>query len=377
MLATFKCYALAMSSFTAIPVGQGDAFLLVRADGKTLLVDGGRAPGIFPNQISNLATQIDVVVCTHADADHTDGLIGLLESAQVPVSEVWLPGRWCSRLEDLCINQFAFFHELYEEIRESSWRTLEEIAAEDLEIADDVDIDPMMIGGLLENHEPVEISALSKDFWLFLEFGWTWPADPKWRLWVEAIDTANRIRTVALAAHHHGARLRWFDFEEAKNGGPGGGEPFLRPLNSVELTKRQVLKKLSALRYLALSVANKESLVFFAPETECDSPVLFTADSDLASVTIPNSSRTMAATAPHHGSEANSGAYSAVTSVAKDVVWVRSDGNYKSRPGPSFLAEPRRFCTLCRNSDVPKQAVVLNNSTLGWSPNNGRLCTCR
>src|SRR5690606_21633719 len=65
--------------------------------------------------------------------------------------------------------------------------------------------------------------------------------------------TAARIRDVARAAHHHGARIRWFDFDEVKNGAtPSGGEPFLLPLNSVELTKRHALRKLGALRFLAL-----------------------------------------------------------------------------------------------------------------------------
>jgi competence protein ComEC len=66
----------------ALDVGQGDAILIVTPDGKQILIDGG------PNPVSLLAhlgarmppwdRTIELVVLTHADADHLGGLPELL-----------------------------------------------------------------------------------------------------------------------------------------------------------------------------------------------------------------------------------------------------------------------------------------------------------
>lgn len=377
-----------MAKLTALPVGQGDAFLLERADGKTVLVDGGRARAPFAAQVSVATSDIDVVVCTHADADHAEGLIGLLESSLVPVREVWLPGRWSSRLADLCRDEAAFLRELHRDVHDAEEGSdLEKLAEADRSRGDSTTgFDPERLDSALEHEGGLEPDLLSASAhppgWLPCDEMWPWfhgPSAPKWQLWIEAVQTAIRIRDVARAAHHHGARLRWFDFDEVKNGAtPSGGEPFLRPLNSVELTKRHVLRKLGALRFLALSLANRESLVFLAPETDLDSPVVFAADSDLACGGVPGSGRTLALTAPHHGSEANKAAYTTVTRAAANVVWVRSDGNYKKRPGPAFLGEKSRVCTLCRGGGASKQTVRLDDTPSGWTLATGvRGCNCR
>lgn len=376
-----------MARLTAIPVGQGDSFLLERADRTIVLVDGGRARTQLAAQISHITSNIAVVVCTHADADHAEGLIGLLESSAVPIREVWLPGRWSSRLADLCRDQLGFLEELCRDVgRAKDGAELDQLAEADGSPDDSTtDFDPDALDAGLE-HEQVDPELLSASVgpaallpWHRAE-PWFFGRDAaKWLLWVEAVQTAVRIRDVARAAHHHGARLRWFDFDEFKNGAkPSGGAPFLQPLNSVELTKGHVLRKLGALRFLALSVANRESLVFLAPETDADSPVVFAADSDLACDGVPKSSRTLAVTAPHHGSEANKAAYSTVSRSAENVLWVRSDGNYKKRPGPAFLGETSRVCTLCRNGGVPKQTVRLDDTPSGWALAVGvRSCKCK
>ena len=73
----------------ALDVGQGDAFL-VEFDGRTLLVDGGPDPTRLLAELGASLPpwkrRIDVVALTHAHADHTDGLIGLLERYEVGVA---------------------------------------------------------------------------------------------------------------------------------------------------------------------------------------------------------------------------------------------------------------------------------------------------
>ncbi len=297
-------------------------------------------------------------------------------------------GRWSSRLADLCRDQLAFLRELHRDVVDAEEGSdLEKLAEADSSRGDaPAEFDPEALDSALEHEGGLEPDLLSASAhpssWVPWDEMWPWfhgPGAPKWQLWVEAVQTAVRIRDVARAAHHHGARLRWFDFDEVKNGAtPSGGEPFLRPLNSVELTKRHALRKLGALRFLALSVANRESLVFLAPETDVDSPVVFAADSDLACGGVPGSGRTLALTAPHHGSEANKAAYATVSRAAADVVWVRSDGNYKKRPGPAFLGEKSRVCTLCRGGGASKQTVRLDDTPSGWTLATGvRGCNCK
>lgn len=58
-------------------VGQGDA-LLVRSQGRVMLIDTGPEPALLDRCLARLGiTQIDVLVLTHFDADHSGGLAGL------------------------------------------------------------------------------------------------------------------------------------------------------------------------------------------------------------------------------------------------------------------------------------------------------------
>lgn len=391
----------AMGSFTAIPVGQGDAFLLRRSDGKTVLVDGGRSRKHL-DKLMHLACpevkEIDVVVCTHADADHADGLIGLLQAQRVCVSELWLPGQWSSRLLDLFERPCEFVGELVrdidkfsEEPREHGEMEIEgtpleriaELIDDEVRVKKDEKFDADALEAALEYEDRVEFDEVDKSTW---DWCWEFKAEHcprargwvggKCELWRDAIRTVERIRELAREAYQRVGVIRWFDFDEAKKQGqPNGGECFLKPLNSVELKPPFVRRKLGALEYLALSVANRRSLVFLAPETDRDSAVLFAADSDLAACDIPATTGRMLATAPHHGSEANKAAYDGLANRSEQIWWVRSDGAYRARPGETYRKQPHRVCTMCKRGMLGKQAAVLQDSTRGWE-RKGRGCVC-
>jgi len=87
---------------TVVDVGQGDSILLTFPDGKLMLVDGGgiptfghRAPSqmdigedvVSPYLWQRFIGRIDVMVCTHAHADHIGGLPSLLENFHA--KELW------------------------------------------------------------------------------------------------------------------------------------------------------------------------------------------------------------------------------------------------------------------------------------------------
>jgi competence protein ComEC len=99
---------------TAVDVGQGDSILLTFPDGKLMLIDGGgiptfgrRAPAqmdigedvVSPYLWNRAIGRIDVMVCTHAHADHIGGLPSLL--ANFHARELWTGANsenpaWCA-----------------------------------------------------------------------------------------------------------------------------------------------------------------------------------------------------------------------------------------------------------------------------------------
>ncbi|MGX9687885.1 ComEC/Rec2 family competence protein [Deinococcus wulumuqiensis] len=59
-----------------LDVGQGDAVLVRSPEGKTLLVDGGRSAERMREQLERQGVdKIDLMVASHADADHIAGLV--------------------------------------------------------------------------------------------------------------------------------------------------------------------------------------------------------------------------------------------------------------------------------------------------------------
>lgn len=80
-------------TFSALPVNVGDSFLL-RDDNKIILVDGGMNQQHIVQLLQHEQipdNHIDLLVCTHYDADHINGIIGILKSQKFTFKEIWLP----------------------------------------------------------------------------------------------------------------------------------------------------------------------------------------------------------------------------------------------------------------------------------------------
>jgi hypothetical protein len=199
-------------------------------------------------------------------------------------------------------------------------------------------------------------------------------------LFLGALDAAERIRRIAVAAYHRGVAVRWFEYTASS---PQGETRWLRPLNGREVAYVPPVPIDKLLYFLALTTSNRKSLVFWADLDDCPG-VLFTADSDLRDVhQLPDLTGAII-TAPHHGSEANANAYSEVSKhlggSQANITWVRSDGRFRKRPGQSYLSAPgRRICTICRTcAGQPKQAVRLLMRRRRWVRERGvRLCSCQ
>jgi len=388
-----------MAEFIALPVGQGDAFYLDRGD-YTILVDGGKSRSKFPGMFHRVTDKdsVDILVCTHNDSDHVNGVLGFLKS-KLNCKELWLPGRWLEVLPDLLVPLPDFVNRVGSEIIndrkigrpdehsrypssveefarrfEANTQATEETLRRDAE-------DELHILNTAEKGWPASIIRDLENAEHWDTPPWAWPSQIRYEwlggyyyhcpasaltLTLSVIHAATRIREAAILAFRKGVTVRWFKHDPIT---PRGGIPgVLEPANARELlTMRQ--RKASLVEYISLSVANRESLVFWAPPTDEMPGVLFNADSDLAEVNLNFSTQNSLATAPHHGSEANARAYEVVEFYATpgrgdSITWIRSDGRYPERPGNSYLTKTStRFCTLCRfgkyYSPNPKQTVRL------------------
>lgn len=398
-----------MPRVIAIPVAQGDAFYLER-EGFSVLIDGGRSRSALPSmfQVSTKTDGVNVILCTHNDADHANGILGFLE-AGLRCEEVWLPGRWLGALPDVLRPFVEVFRELADNIAETNISSNLEMPQPSpspieayAERVHDRVTDATATGEgpniaengwpasylqMLEQAEPWEVSPhwlgpWDPEDWPFLPYRHHRRLGPAGvqLLW-SAIDAAGRIRAIATEAFHRGILVRWFEFDTATR---SGGIPALQPINGREVAR--VHPRVGPLlAWLALTVSNKESLAFWSPATEYHPGVLFTADSDLAGVGLPFRLDGAIATAPHHGSEANANAYRAVAAASNgppSITWVRSDGRYRSRPGSTYLGlASRRLCTICRRaggSSTLKQAVHLYSRGGVWTRHRkSRECSCQ
>lgn len=66
-----------------LDVGQGDATVII-ANGERMLIDGGRSGSLILERLAQHGiTDLDTVVATHPDADHTGGLVAVLAAFTV------------------------------------------------------------------------------------------------------------------------------------------------------------------------------------------------------------------------------------------------------------------------------------------------------
>lgn len=78
-----------------INVGQGDSILIHDSSGFDVLIDGGKTSAgqtVLAFLRSKAIDDIDVMLVTHADADHVGGLIDVLEASDIPVEQVLYNG---------------------------------------------------------------------------------------------------------------------------------------------------------------------------------------------------------------------------------------------------------------------------------------------
>lgn len=268
-----------MGEFVAIDVGQGDAFFLKR-EGFSTLVDGGRARLGFPQQFERVVGTdgVDVLVCSHNDADQAYGVLGFLQ-AGLHCDDVWLPGSWLGALPRLLAPLPDVIDMLVTEIVKVDGEELLQLKKVALEMNSSL-LDAFAAhgkgfdegsnedvewkhGGILYPEDEGESWDLWWDVCHSVFHDQLLPpvrliSEIRLKLLISAISAAHRIRTIAEAAFHRGAVIRWFEFGVSAASGARPDQPV--PLTSRETVR--VKRSPSLLYMLALTVRNREGLVF-------------------------------------------------------------------------------------------------------------------
>lgn len=417
-----------MDRLTALPVA-GDSYLLQRS-GKNILVDGGCNSRELVAALSSNTIAVDhlhIVVCTHADYDHAGGLTDFLDNSTIHVDEFWLPGAWADPLPELLRSPQALVNKLIAELDRHDWGLEADLDENPAELkkqfyAQAAERRHPYISKPQDKYDSENQESLQE--WLkkkvedlierngeedarkafqegrsivrcFKRKGYLSAARTK--IWIGAINTAERIGKISMQAVRHGATVRWFDYGEFVRTRcvSGGDIGLLEPLNAVELVVPPA--PLPQLPYLyKLTPVNEECLVFWSPANH-EWPfrwlfglgVVFTGDSPLGEG--PGYRQSMldhcgeeyyancvVATAPHHGSESNSMAYEHLEQVFKVVLWLRSGGS-RRHPGLTFksLLAHQRACSYCPQIGYERQAAtveLLNHWPIFRV--NSRICCC-
>lgn len=339
------------STLIALPLSNGESFLLRTTDDDgrewTILVDSGKKYGKNTRELAQKLSEVspsikhlDIAVCTHSDADHSQGFWYFADDwfgMGRTIGEYWLPGRWANAFPNILMDPVGFAAKLMdgalaasEKIRDqrksmefNSREAMYDIASKML-LEDKAGVAVVAIDeqssangeasafglnteeayairlGLEETDDTVDpleaaisqiatISPWSSD--LIYLFGHSKNTDSFLEgkaAFLEVAETAKAIDKIARSAIAHNIRVRWFDFGEyMKTDTPRGGIlGLLEPWCAVEVlpdrNKAMALSNVALFHSLRLTRQNVESLVFYRPETDSDPGVLFLGDSRLA-----------------------------------------------------------------------------------------------
>jgi len=354
--------------FTALPVNVGDSFLL-QTGNKVILVDGGQNKShilklLASENIKN--NHIDLLICTHYDADHINGIIGIIKSKKFTFTEIWLPeilgsiGYTISKklyslletLRDTNFNEEINIESFYSEYE------ISKISSEAKENNSFEKIDNDMLNDFIKNYQYFH--------------------HRRWYYHIHNNTEHKMIRNmynISFLIHNSlntGAYIKWFRYQNKRTHISYGFDMFCENSIQTDITlyDEQVFSKM--LYLTTLTEINKKSLVFMYKNDNCPN-ILFTADSDLnfylTSITLKDNS---IVTAPHHGSSANDNAYSKIG--GKDLIFVRSDRSQIKRPGIGYLAQTNRYCTICRNITTKQKIELIYNGNIFQIHAN--ICQC-
>lgn len=359
--------------FSALPVHVGDSFLL-QVEDIVVLVDGGMNQQhilklLHKEEIAN--NHIDLLICTHYDADHVNGIIGILKSQKYSFREIWLPeilgslGYTLSKKLGKLLGYIRggdYPNEAYEFNETSIFSRYDSKEIKENSSSNNS----------FENIDNDVLEAVVKNlFWWNPELFFYFNRNYRTSYYKMA---ANLKSVVSLISNSlsSGAYIRWFKYQDTDIHKSVGFNIYSENALQTDITLFSEQFFFQALYQITLSKINQYSLVYMYKNNDVPN-VLFTADSDLMfyrnNVNLEDNS---IVTAPHHGSIANDSAYAKI--YGNNLIYVRSNRSQQCRPGPGYLANTNRYCTICRNI-TQKQKIELNLNGSKFVT-NAQICKC-
>jgi metal-dependent hydrolase (beta-lactamase superfamily II) len=262
--------------FTALPVKVGDAFLLETTEKHTILVDGGMNQSHIIQLLNNQKIKnnhINLLVCTHYDADHLNGIIGVLKS-KYTFDEIWLPEMFGSiaftiakKLESIIA---YYFNEEFalDNIKDYELPIYEDTIEND--VYDNESNYEEIDTELLDYFESISLRALT--------YGHRFPFYSKFENHINLAINSKKISSLVSTASKSGSHIRWLKYVGKRTNIPIAYNMFSE--NSIQ-SKCQIYDPSQFFKMLYLSTQNKYSLVF-RYNNRSTPEVLFTADSDLS-----------------------------------------------------------------------------------------------
>jgi len=397
----FKAYILENGvsyTFTAFSKLAGDAFLISNSD-NLYLVDGGKKRDFLVNRLNGQCiNSINVVICTHTDADHINGIYGLMRS-HIHVGEYWLPESFAAialRIEEEgggIENIEKLFKQKNKDHFISKYEERYGVGSEIIynsgeEIRHDLRIET------LQTVSSKIYKCLSAILGCGIEFhtcrkdcrNFDYCKTPSQHvlganLVKKSGYDSDMLQYMASLADIYDAlsklkpKIRFIRYV-GKKVDSGMGNDFVC-LNGIDDGYISLRKTESIADIVHLTKCNKESLVYkYVPDVEQRAGILFCADSDFSflkgnEINLPDIG---IATAPHHGSPSNDAVYGLVKGT---FIWVKSSiANSTGKPSPvKFYKQTSRYCTRCNSSTAHEQDVVFVYQGGNWTTKAGP-CGC-
>ena len=413
------------SRFVALPVKEGDAFLLNR-NGTVVLVDGGKGKIIkkLLREHGQLKDDVlDIVVCTHNDLDHLGGILKILNSDTFVIKELRVPSIWkeiCIYIGDTEESKRNFCKIIVNVIRDHVIRG--DIQSDNLkQFAEEILSDPYGMENRYDNYHEnrkyddevfknnedllvgytyemvfnssVQAPAfMSKLVWSLIDRGLFSISREQNILCLSLLNAmtaaVKNIWCIVTIAARKRIRVNYY-IHDNRVSISTAGKSFLVPVNARKISARDIMakivmkkfkgeesKSISVMVTLAKSVSNRESIAFYAVETKTEPGVLFCAECGVEPQGL-SPLRTILATVPHHGASDNQSVYQDVERWAmRNVVWVRSDSKNTVRPCDEFLKlRSKKYCTRCNVNGFYEQIIEFV-SNIDWVDTAAVPCVC-
>lgn len=301
--------------FIALDVNVGDSFIFM-SDNNTFIVDGGKSEsGILSKLNTANISDINVLICSHYDADHLNGIIGIAKSSIIHFNEIWLPDIFGDIALTISKNENIFhriiknddiFSEIKNEISISNYIDIEKPCIDYKNITSN-SYESFGIEHLEYICDRLQLHCCFRPFKSYL-----------------TLKIIKKIVKLIIVSIKSGAHIRWLKYVNKYHNNKIAHHYDLFALNSYETTIMQYNESQLLNALFCLTSINKESLVFLYNYNNLPN-ILFTSESDFKFMNNKpiQLNDFSIVTAPHHGSQENSNVYQLIT--GKDLIYVRCD----------------------------------------------------